>query len=63
MKLSDKEWKSKLTEQQYYILREKGTEMPFTGELVHNQEKGKYLCAGCGEELFSDEMKFNSSCG
>jgi len=61
--LTDKEWKSKLTPEQYYILREKGTENPFTGEFVLTKEKGIYYCAGCGESLFSDDMKFDSHCG
>jgi peptide methionine sulfoxide reductase msrA/msrB len=63
MNLSEKEWKEKLTEEQYYILREKGTERPFTGKLLMNKEKGVYKCAGCGNELFTDEMKFDSHCG
>ncbi len=56
-------WKKKLTPQQYFILREKGTEHPHTGALLHNKEKGIYKCAGCGNELFTDEMKFDSHCG
>ncbi|MFQ3576842.1 MAG: bifunctional methionine sulfoxide reductase B/A protein [Cytophagales bacterium] len=63
MNLTEKEWKSRLSAEQYYILREKGTERPFTGKLLHNKEKGTYKCAGCGEELFSDDMKFDSHCG
>ncbi|NUN08939.1 MAG: peptide-methionine (R)-S-oxide reductase MsrB [Ignavibacteriaceae bacterium] len=61
--LSENEWKEKLTPQQYYILREKGTERPFTGEFYMHKEKGIYKCAGCGSELFTDEMKFDSHCG
>lgn len=63
MKLSDKDWRDKLTPEQYYILREKGTERPFSGKLVLTKDKGIYKCAGCGEELFTDEMKFQSNCG
>ena len=63
MNLSEKEWKAKLTPEQYYILREKGTEQPFTGEFVMTKEKGIYKCAGCGEPLFTDDMKFESHCG
>lgn len=63
MPASEGEWKKKLTPEQYHILREKGTEPPFTGEYVHNKEKGKYLCAGCGNELFSSETKFDSHSG
>lgn len=61
--MSDAEWKSKLTPSQYYILREKGTEKPFSGEFVFTKDKGVYKCAGCGEPLFTDEMKFESHCG
>ena len=62
-KLSEDDWKKILTKEQYYILREKGTERAHTGALVHNKEKGIYRCAGCGYELFTDEMKFESHCG
>ncbi|NVO02375.1 MAG: bifunctional methionine sulfoxide reductase B/A protein [Bacteroidetes bacterium] len=63
VKKSENEWKNQLSDQQYYVLREKGTEKPFTGELLLNKEKGIYKCAGCGNELFTDEMKFDSHCG
>ena len=63
MKKTEKEWKSKLTEDQYKILREKGTEPPFSGKLLHNKEKGKYMCAACGTELFSSYAKFDSGTG
>ncbi len=63
LKLTDAEWKEKLTEEQYFILREKGTESPFSGEFVFTKEKGIYACAGCGQHLFSDDMKFDSQCG
>jgi len=63
MSRSEEDWKSKLTPKQYYVLREKGTESPFTGALLMNKEKGIYSCAGCGSELFNDEMKFDSHCG
>ncbi len=56
-------WKSKLTPEQYFILREKGTERPNTGKFLHHKEKGVYKCAGCGNELFTDGMKFDSHCG
>ena len=55
--------KKKLTKEQYNVLREKGTEMPFTGKYVHNKEKGMYVCAACGTELFSSDTKFDSSSG
>jgi peptide-methionine (R)-S-oxide reductase len=60
---SDDEWKKKLTLEQYKILRQKGTEPPFTGKLLYNKEKGVYLCAGCGHELFSSDAKFDSGSG
>lgn len=56
-------WKKKLTPEQYKVLREKGTEAPFTGRLLKNKEKGAYVCAGCGAELFSSETKFDSGTG
>ncbi len=62
-KKSDKEWKLELTPEQYRILRLKGTEKPFTGEYLDNNEEGTYKCAGCGETLFDSETKFDSKCG
>ena len=63
MQKSDDEWKKKLSPEQYNILREKGTEMPFTGKYVHNKKKGMYHCAACGAELFSSDTKFESGTG
>ncbi|NMC60704.1 MAG: peptide-methionine (R)-S-oxide reductase MsrB [Candidatus Methanofastidiosa archaeon] len=63
IKLSDEEWKKKLTPEEYYVLREKGTERPFTGKYVDNKKKGKYICAACGNELFDSETKFDSGTG
>ena len=60
---SEEEWKKKFTPEQYSVLREKGTEMPFTGKLLHNKDKGTYTCAGCGTELFSSDTKFDSGTG
>lgn len=60
---TEEEWKSKLTPEQYRILREKGTERPWSGPFLENKEKGVYECAGCGTELFSSETKFDSGCG
>lgn len=60
---TDQAWKNLLSEEQYAVLRNKETERPFTGKLLHNQEKGIYTCAGCGSELFTDEMKFDAHCG
>ncbi len=53
----------KLTPEQHHILREKGIEAPFTGKWLYNKEKGKYMCASCGAELFSSDTKFNSGSG
>lgn len=56
-------WRKKLSPQQYHVLREKGTEAPFTGKLYKNFDKGMYMCAACGQELFSSDTKFDSDCG
>jgi len=53
----------KLTPEQHHILRDKGTEAPFTGKWLHNKDKGNYLCASCGAELFSSDTKFDSGSG
>jgi peptide-methionine (R)-S-oxide reductase len=63
MPKSEEEWKAKLTPQQFRMLRERGTEAPFSGALLYNKEKGLYMCAGCGAELFSSEAKFESGSG
>jgi len=60
---SETDWKKKLTPEQYRILRGKGTEMPFTGKLLHNKGKGTYACAACGTALFSSDAKFDSGMG
>jgi len=57
------EWREVLTPMQYYVLREKGTERPFTGVLSENRETGNYHCAGCGSLLFLSGAKFDSGCG
>ena len=62
-KHSEAYWKKKLTKKQFKILRQKGTELPFTGELLYNKDKGEYICAGCGKVLFSSDTKFNSYSG
>ena len=61
--ISENEWRKKLSKEQYHVLREKGTEAPFTGKYVDNHEKGIYKCAGCGKPLFSSDDKFNSGTG
>lgn len=63
MKLTDEQWKEKLTPEQYAILRQKGTEAPFTGELLQNKQSGMYTCAACGAELFDSRTKFDSGSG
>ena len=60
---SDEEWRRELTPEQYEILREKGTERPFTGSLLEAKEPGVYRCAGCGTELFRSDSKFDSGTG
>lgn len=58
-----KESSKKLTPEQHRILREKGTEAPFTGKWLHNKDKGMYMCTSCGAELFSSDTKFDSGSG
>ena len=60
---TDQEWREQLTDDQYYITRQKGTERPFTGKYNNFKEKGVFYCIGCGEELFSSETKFDSGSG
>tara|TARA_B110000967_G_scaffold207064_1_gene255421 strand:- start:7603 stop:8136 length:534 start_codon:yes stop_codon:yes gene_type:complete len=61
--LTEKEWKSQLTEKEYHILREKGTEAPHTGKYNLHFEKGTYRCKGCNTALFDSETKFDAHCG
>ncbi len=56
-------WKQKLSEDQYHVLREKGTEAPFSGKFYKNFENGMYVCGACGQELFASDTKFDSDCG
>jgi len=60
---SEEEWKKTLTPLQFNVLRQKGTERAFTGEYWDHHEKGKYVCAGCGQELFQSDSKFESGTG
>ncbi|WP_424961152.1 peptide-methionine (R)-S-oxide reductase MsrB [Ekhidna sp.] len=60
---SEEEWKKELSEDQYYILREKGTEKPWSGALLENKEKGIYQCAACGNDLYSSQTKYDSGSG
>ena len=57
------EWKKILNSAEFHILREKGTEIPFTGEYLNNKIEGIYLCKGCGNKLFSSNQKFDSGSG
>jgi peptide-methionine (R)-S-oxide reductase len=57
------EWKKELSPEEYRILREKGTERAFTGRFWNTKDRGTYVCAGCGNPLFSSETKFDSGTG
>jgi peptide-methionine (R)-S-oxide reductase len=60
---TDSDWHKTLSPEQYRVLREKGTERPFTSDLEANYDGGTYTCAACGSELFSSDGKFDSGCG
>ncbi len=61
--MTNEDWQRKLTPAQYHVLREKGTEAPFTGTLLYNDEAGSYTCAACGNVLFGSNTKFADHCG
>jgi len=60
---SDQEWRQELTDEQYYVIRHKGTERAFTGKYNDFKDEGTYICIGCGAALFESETKYNSGSG
>jgi len=60
---SEEQWREELSPAQYEVLRQAGTEAPFTGEYVFNKDTGEYRCAGCGAVLFGSDAKFESGTG
>ena len=61
--LSDEQWRERLTPEQYQILRQQGTEAPFSGDFIQVNEHGEYHCAGCGQLLFTGQQQFEGHCG
>jgi peptide-methionine (R)-S-oxide reductase len=60
---SEEQWKKELTEEQYYVIRMKGTDRPYTGKYDQHWEAGTYECAACGATLFTSDTKFDAGCG
>jgi peptide-methionine (R)-S-oxide reductase len=63
IKKTEDKWKKILSPEQYHILREKGTEKPFSGKFLHNKKSGIYVCGACGNPIFSSDTKFDSGSG
>jgi len=63
MKLTDEQWRARLSEEEFRVCREAGTERPFSGDLLHIEDDGKFVCTCCGHVLFESEDKFDSGCG
>ena len=62
-KVTDEQWRDRLTPEQYHVTREKGTEPAFTGKYAHSKDQGTYVCAACGAPLFDSKTKFESGTG
>ena len=60
---TEEEWKKQLTDEQYYVIRQKGTDRPYSGKYDQHWEPGTYECAACGNELFTSSTKFDAGCG
>jgi len=60
---TDAEWRNQLTEEEFLVCRQQGTEAPYSGKLLHNKETGQYLCTCCSAPLFHSENKYDSGCG